>query len=44
MLVHINCMVHAGYSQPRHLTVPDAAIQAFHITVNSALLQSALSK
>jgi len=32
-----------GYSQPRHLPVSKAAIQAFHITVNSPLLQSALS-
>jgi len=33
-----------GYSQPRHLPVPEAAIQAFHITMNSPLLQSASSK
>jgi len=33
-----------GYSQPRHLPVPEAAIRAFHITVNSPLLQSASSK
>jgi len=32
-----------GYSQPRHLPVPEAAIQAFHITVNSPLLHSASS-
>jgi len=33
-----------GYGQPRHLPVPEAAIQASHITVNSPLLQSASSK
>jgi len=33
-----------GYSQPRHLPVPEAAIQAFNTIVNSLLLQSALSK
>jgi len=33
-----------GYSQLRDLPVPKAAIQAFHITVNSSLLQSASSK
>jgi len=33
-----------GYSQPRHLPVPEPAIRAFHITMNSPLLQSALSK
>ena len=32
---------HWIYSQPRHLPVPEAAIRAFHITVNSPLLQSA---
>jgi len=32
-----------GYSQPRHLPVPEPAIRASHITVNSPLLQSALS-
>ena len=30
-----------GYSQPRHLPVPEPAIRAFHITMNSPLLQSA---
>ena len=29
-----------GYSQPRHLPVPETAIRAFHIIVNSPLLQS----
>ena len=33
-----------GYSQPRHLPVPEPAIRTFHITVNSPLLQSASSK
>jgi len=33
-----------GCSQPRYSPVPEAAIQAFHITVNSPLLQSASSK
>jgi len=28
------------YSQPRPLPVPEATIQAFHITVNSPLLQT----
>ena len=28
-----------GYSQPRHLPVPEAAIQAFHVPVNSPLLR-----
>jgi len=28
------------YSQPRYLPVPEAAIPAFHIIVNSSLLQS----
>ena len=28
-------------TQPRHLPGPEAAIQAFHITLNSPLLQSA---
>jgi len=30
-----------GYSQPRHLPVPEPAIRAFYITMNSPLLQSA---
>jgi len=30
-----------GYSQPRHLPVPEATIWAFHITVNSPPLQLA---
>jgi len=29
-----------GYSQPRHLPVPEATIQDFHITMNSPLPQS----
>jgi len=33
-----------GYSQPRHLPVPEPTIQAFHITVNSPLLQPASSE
>jgi len=33
-----------GYSQPRHLLVPEAAIRAFHITMNSPLLQLASSR
>jgi len=33
-----------GYSQPRHLPVPEPAIRAFHIIVNSPLLQSASNK
>ena len=33
-----------GYSQPRHLPIPEPAIRAFHITVNSSLLQSASSE
>ena len=33
-----------GYSQPRHLHVPEPTISAFHITVNSPLPQSASSK
>jgi len=33
-----------GYSQPRHLPIPEATIRAFHFTVNSLLLQSALSR
>ena len=32
------------YSQPRHLPVSEAAIQAIHMTVNSPLLQSASSE
>ena len=32
------------YSQSRHLPVPKAAIRAFHIIMNSPLLQSASSK
>jgi len=28
-----------GYSQPRHLPVPEAAIGAFHTTMNPPLLQ-----
>jgi len=31
-------------SQPRHLPVPEPTIRAFHITVNSPLLQSASSE
>ena len=33
-----------GYSQPRDLPVAETAIQAFHITMNSLLLQSASSR
>jgi len=33
-----------GYSQPKHFPVPEATIQAFHITMNSPLLQLASSK
>ena len=32
-----------GYCQPRHLPVPEIAVRAFHITVNSPLLQLASS-
>jgi len=32
------------YNQPRHLQMPEATIRAFHITVNSPLLQSPSSK
>jgi len=28
-----------GYCQPGHLPVPETGIQAFHITMNSPLLQ-----
>ena len=34
----------AVYSQPRHLPVPEAAIRAFHTTMNSPWLQSASSE
>jgi len=34
----------AGYYQPRHLPLPKTAIRSFLITVNSPLLQSALSR
>jgi len=33
-----------GYCQPRHSPVPETIIRAFHITVNSPLLQSASNK
>ena len=33
-----------GYMQPRHLPVPEPAIRAFRITVNSPLPQSASTK
>jgi len=32
-----------GYSQLRHLPVPEAATRAFHITVNSPLLEGSLT-
>ena len=42
--LHCGLLKQAATLQPRHLPVPETAIQAFHITVNSPLLQSASSK